>query len=399
MTNVFQLFGIVAFVLALLAPQLSYGQVQIGDIYQGGIVFYVDHSGQKGLICQTRDVGSMDWHDAVYMCDNLGDGWRLPTKDELNLMFENLHQRGRGGFSNDFYWSSSDFGHQTDVWDQDFSDGFQNFDGKEGYNEYVRAVREFTKNVAVSAEVSLQSSIQAGAFGRNRIPISRNDPAYTVEGLDIVPAIYVEVTFSDGSTIGPHDYQKDYADNLIVDDVSGDPNDLIEVSWWDIDSNNPGLGQFAAQLTSTGNGVGEAYLKISLRDAPHITASVMVEVVSTANLSRRSNTPPKVTLAAPKLYSPPNEKVFTHYPRETTLTWGAVAGAKKYIVELDCYYSSSREWATDSSDEPFRLETTSDTFYSFGWVGAQAGRWRITAVDQNGNEGAVSEWRLFEYTR
>lgn len=133
--------------------------------------------------------------------------------------------------------------------------------------------------VPVSMELSLQSGIQAGANGQNRIPINRNDPA-AVQGLLSNPAIYVDVTFSDGTKIGPHDYQKKFADNLIFDDVSGDPNDLIQVSYWDIDSNNPQRGKYAAQLASTGKGTGTAYLKVSLRNAPNVTASVPVTVVS-----------------------------------------------------------------------------------------------------------------------
>ncbi len=131
--------------------------------------------------------------------------------------------------------------------------------------------------VPVSAELSLQSGIQEGANGRNRLPLSRSDAAYTVRGLDISPAIYLEVTLSDGTQIGPHDYQTKFADNIIFDDVSGDPNDLIEIVWWNQES---GGGKFAAQLTSTGKGVGSAYLKVSFKDAPHVTSSVLVEVVS-----------------------------------------------------------------------------------------------------------------------
>ena len=132
----------------------------------------------------------------------------------------------------------------------------------------------------VSAELSLQSGIQPGANGRNRIPLNRNDPAYTVQGLDLYPAIYVDVNLSDGSSIGPHDYQTDFSDNLVFDDVSGDPHDLIEVVWWNKDENNPSLGKYAAQLTSTGKGIGSAYLTISFKDAPGVTSTVLVEVVS-----------------------------------------------------------------------------------------------------------------------
>lgn len=131
--------------------------------------------------------------------------------------------------------------------------------------------------VPVSAELSLQSGIQQGANGLNRLAINRNDPAHTVRKLMLNPAIYLDVTFSDGTTIEFPDYQTKFADNVIFDDTSGDPNDLIEISWWNQDSGN---GKYAAQLMSTGKGVGTAYLKVSFKDAPNVVSQVKVEVVS-----------------------------------------------------------------------------------------------------------------------
>jgi hypothetical protein len=132
----------------------------------------------------------------------------------------------------------------------------------------------------VLARLSLQSGIQPGANGRNRLPLNRNDRAYTEEYLDLYPAIYLDVTFEDGTTGGPNHYLKKFADNVIFDDVSGDPNNLIEVVYWDIDNGNPALGQFGGQLTSTGNGTGTAHLKVSFKNAPGLTTSVPVEIVS-----------------------------------------------------------------------------------------------------------------------
>jgi len=50
----------------------------------------------------------MTWREAMNACDNLGNGWRIPTKKELVAMFEQLHQNGRGNFNvDDWYWSSN----------------------------------------------------------------------------------------------------------------------------------------------------------------------------------------------------------------------------------------------------------------------------------------------------
>ncbi|NBK23838.1 MAG: PEGA domain-containing protein, partial [Spirochaetia bacterium] len=52
------------------------------------------------------------------------DDWFLPSKDELNLMYQNLKRNNLGGFSGDFYWSSSEYG-ALDVWLQSFFGGNQ----------------------------------------------------------------------------------------------------------------------------------------------------------------------------------------------------------------------------------------------------------------------------------
>jgi TolB-like protein len=68
--------------------------------------------------------------------------WFLPSKDELNLMYTNLKQKGLGGFSNDYYWSSSQ--HDTDFsWPQRFSDGGQLINANKLNPSSVRAVRAF----------------------------------------------------------------------------------------------------------------------------------------------------------------------------------------------------------------------------------------------------------------
>lgn len=153
--------------------------------------------------------------------------------------------------------------------------------------------------VPVAAKLDLQSF---------QIPISYEDPAYTVLGLDKNPAIYLDVEFSDGTRKG-YEYLKAGAGNIVFDDVYGDPNDLIEVKYRNIDPNNPGLGKFAAQLTSTGKAVGTADLLVSFVDAPHVTASVSVTVVSAA---RHFEIPVSGTLALQSYTLPLNSRDRAH---------------------------------------------------------------------------------------
>ena len=50
------------------------------------------------------------------------EDWFLPSKDELYLMYQNLHQNGLGGFSDSVYWSSS-HDYDLNVWDLSFGSG------------------------------------------------------------------------------------------------------------------------------------------------------------------------------------------------------------------------------------------------------------------------------------
>jgi len=108
----------------------------------GGTVFFVKDG--KYMEC-SGELGNYNWQTAVMMTQNYDGGgfkdWRLPTKEELNLMYVNLKARGLGGFSNTWYWSSSQ-SLLNSMWVQRFSDG-----GQDGFarnlTSSVRAVRAF----------------------------------------------------------------------------------------------------------------------------------------------------------------------------------------------------------------------------------------------------------------
>jgi len=86
------------------------------------------------------DLGQMDWKDAMKACADLGDGWRLPTRLELLLMY---NQEDHGGFANLYYWSSTEVDNGN-AWIQGFTSGNQDF-GSKVTNYYVRAVRDIKK--------------------------------------------------------------------------------------------------------------------------------------------------------------------------------------------------------------------------------------------------------------
>jgi hypothetical protein len=59
---------------------------------------------KKDIVNLESEFGA-DWYAAKKTCTNLGAGWRLPTKDELNVLYKNKEKIG--GFNTGFYWSSS----------------------------------------------------------------------------------------------------------------------------------------------------------------------------------------------------------------------------------------------------------------------------------------------------
>ena len=153
----------------------------IGETYQGGIVFYLDGNG-GGLIAAPSDQSSATWGCdgqsiggtssavgtgaanttaivsgcsetaiAARICADLTlgeyDDWFLPSKDELNLMYDNIGQGNVlelgnvGNFSNTYYWSSTEDA-SNNAWEHDFLYGYQGNLSKT-FTFNVRAVRAF----------------------------------------------------------------------------------------------------------------------------------------------------------------------------------------------------------------------------------------------------------------
>lgn len=160
------------------------GKHYIGESYGGGKVFWVDATGQHGLIAAPSDQSTgIQWYNGTNRVTNAtGDGvgagemntaiiiamqtndntagsfaaklcadlvitsggvdygdWYLPSKYELNLMY---NQRVTiGGFAGVAYWSSAE-GDTNYAWAQYFASGHQ-YSSHKYYTYYVRAVRAF----------------------------------------------------------------------------------------------------------------------------------------------------------------------------------------------------------------------------------------------------------------
>ncbi|MEX1191243.1 MAG: DUF1566 domain-containing protein [Brumimicrobium sp.] len=166
----------------------------IGEFAHGGIVFWVDETGQHGLVCAKEDQSTgVRWYAGTYgntqakgdgpyageantsiiiaaqvaigddgntyaarICNELqiteggftyGD-WYLPSKEELNLMYQNkttidatATANGGSGFASAYYWSSTDNSNYF-TWRQTFGNGVQTSNDKSSTSR-VRAVRAF----------------------------------------------------------------------------------------------------------------------------------------------------------------------------------------------------------------------------------------------------------------
>ena len=150
---------------------------RIGQHYGGGIIFFIDPSGQHGLIADTGDLTRVKWYNplneihpqtgathteygwglrnTLKIISTEGDSglyaarecamstrggytdWFLPTKEELNDLY--LQKNVVGGFEG-HYWSSSRL--RVYAWKEDFEDG-DFYLGYQNATVRVRAVRAF----------------------------------------------------------------------------------------------------------------------------------------------------------------------------------------------------------------------------------------------------------------
>lgn len=112
------------------------------EMTQGGIIVYEKDG--HGLVAAPKDLGRMTWDDAMSACNNLElngySDWHLPTKEELNTLYQNKDRVG-GFADNDGYWSSTE-GDDYYAWVQYFGDGVL-YGANDDDEAIVRAVRAF----------------------------------------------------------------------------------------------------------------------------------------------------------------------------------------------------------------------------------------------------------------
>ena len=96
----------------------------------------------ENLTVQAQDLPKLNWNDAVKACAALGEGWRLPTQDELNVMYQK--KDAIGGFCQEplaGYWSSTPHGTILSNGEDDGRRWYQMFNNGDKYNEPLEAMQ------------------------------------------------------------------------------------------------------------------------------------------------------------------------------------------------------------------------------------------------------------------
>jgi len=126
-------------------------ELEVGDKMEDGTIFAgVSPKTDRNMFVTPQDAsGTLNWKSAMKFAADLDANgykdWKLPSKAELNLLFENRAKIGsfdeKGSRRAVWYWSSKESSlKRGGAWIQRFSDGHRYWGNKDDYAS-VRAVR------------------------------------------------------------------------------------------------------------------------------------------------------------------------------------------------------------------------------------------------------------------
>jgi len=96
----------------------SKSKYNLGDDFSGGIIIYIDETGEHGLVCPPYYLGKANWDGAKKICDQLVVGnfsnWRLPTLEELNKC--SVAGYNFNGFNQAPFWTSTEQDAENAFW-------------------------------------------------------------------------------------------------------------------------------------------------------------------------------------------------------------------------------------------------------------------------------------------
>ena len=137
--------------VALLAFTTTAFAYKVGDIImvggEMGIVYTVTSDGQHGKVMSVTRGGACSWEAAKQWCAQYGRGWRLPSKDELLVIYRKRDVLNPILNANGYTtlcarcWSSTEYDSDR-AWSVYMDDGYTNNYDK-NTRSYVRAVSAF----------------------------------------------------------------------------------------------------------------------------------------------------------------------------------------------------------------------------------------------------------------
>jgi hypothetical protein len=242
-------------------------------------------------------------------------------------------------------------------WVVEFADGEQTLIPTDGDTPVVVATPGVTPTATLGADPSVDSQLRVGD---NALITTNSLRLRSIAGLG-------------GAVI------REMGRNTYVR-VIGGPTPIDNFNWWQLRMLDGTTG-WAAEIVGT-----ERVITFTTQPPPSPTPTVAAITPSPTPLIFVILTP-----AAPVQTSPPEGHVYNIFPRTMTLQWNAVGSAAEYEVRIQ--YCN-----TDGSDcNPWDQATTHETHYTFNFVGAQPGRWRVRAVTGGGLVGEWSPWRTFRH--
>lgn len=89
----------------------------IGESYKGGIIFYIDKTGEHGLIYSEESLRKMNWQSAIKFCKNYENAgyydWYLPNTNEFEYLRNNIKVFNFS--TNTWFWTSNSITGRNDA--------------------------------------------------------------------------------------------------------------------------------------------------------------------------------------------------------------------------------------------------------------------------------------------
>lgn len=115
-----------------------------GKLYQGGLIYELSEDGSSGKVCYPEQGPKMNWDASKKHCEDLGDGWYFPSKEEVKIMRANLPI---GILAPWYYWSSTiDANNGSNAWVTSPNSNIAQWPSPKTDEIYARAVRTFKTN-------------------------------------------------------------------------------------------------------------------------------------------------------------------------------------------------------------------------------------------------------------